>query len=295
MLHLRRAGLLDTSVMTTSGLTLDAQLDAWEGSERRHHLRALLRDRDRVDPDNVIMSPDDAAAQGMTSTICFPHGNLAPEGSVIKSTSIDPSMVDAEGVYRHTGPAKVFLTEPEAILAIKEKRVQAGDVLVLMCRGPMGAGMEETYQLTGALKYLPFGKHVAVVTDARFSGVSTGACIGHVSPEALAGGPIGRLRDGDVIEIVVDRRSLEGSVNFIGEPGRPLDSISAARVLAERPLRSDLRADAQLPDDTRIWAALQDVSGGVWGGCVYDVDAILEVIAAGKRAMTRTPDPSRSS
>jgi putative YjhG/YagF family dehydratase len=279
MLHLRRAGLLDTSVMTTSGLTLDAQLDAWEGSERRHHLRALLRDRDRVDPDNVIMSPDDAAAQGMTSTICFPHGNLAPEGSVIKSTSIDPSMVDAEGVYRHTGPAKVFLTEPVAILAIKEKRVQAGDVLVLMCRGPMGAGMEETYQLTGALKYLPFGKHVAVVTDARFSGVSTGACIGHVSPEALAGGPIGRLRDGDVIEIVVDRRSLEGSVNFIGEPGRPLDSISAARVLAERPLRSDLRADAQLPDDTRIWAALQDVSGGVWGGCVYDVDAIVGALA----------------
>jgi putative YjhG/YagF family dehydratase len=278
MLHLRRAGLLDTSVMTASGLTLDSQLDAWEGSNRRHHLRALLRDRDHVDPDAVIMSPDTAAAQGMSSTICFPHGNLAPEGSVIKSTSIDPSMVDAEGVYRHTGPAKVFLTEPDAILAIKEKRIQAGDVLVLMCRGPMGAGMEETYQLTGALKYLPFGKHVAVVTDARFSGVSTGACIGHVSPEALAGGPIGRLRDGDLVEIVIDRRSLEGSVNFIGEPGRPLDRVNAARVLAERPPRADLRADAQLPDDTRIWAALQDVSGGVWGGCVYDVDAIERAV-----------------
>jgi dihydroxyacid dehydratase/phosphogluconate dehydratase len=193
-------------------------------------------------------------------------------------------------VYRHTGPAKVFLTEPDAILAIKEKRIHAGDVLVLMCRGPMGAGMEETYQLTGALKYLPFGKHVAVVTDARFSGVSTGACIGHVSPEALAGGPIGRLRDGDLVEIVIDRRSLDGSVNFIGEPGTPLDPATAARILAERPLRSDLRADAHLPDDTRIWAALQDASGGVWGGCVYDVDAILEVIAAGKRAMARTAD-----
>ena len=290
MLHLRRAGLLDTSVMTASGLTLDAQLDAWEGSERREHLRALLRDRDRVDPGDVIMSPDEAVSRGMTSTICFPHGNLAPEGSVIKSTSIDPSMVDAGGVYRHTGPAKVFLTEPDAILAIKEKRIHAGDVLVLMCRGPMGAGMEETYQLTGALKYLPFGKHVAVVTDARFSGVSTGACIGHVSPEALAGGPIGRLRDGDLVQIVIDRRSLEGSVNFIGEPGTPLDPAAAARVLAERPLRSDLRPDANLPDDTRIWAALQDASGGVWGGCVYDVDAILEVIAAGKRAMARTAD-----
>ena len=290
MLHLRRAGLLDTSVMTASGLTLGAQLDAWEGSRRREHLRALLRDRDHVDPGDVIMSPDEAVSRGMTSTICFPHGNLAPEGSVIKSTSIDPSMVDAGGVYRHTGPAKVFLTEPDAILAIKEKRIHAGDVLVLMCRGPMGAGMEETYQLTGALKYLPFGKHVAVVTDARFSGVSTGACIGHVSPEALAGGPIGRLRDGDLVEIVIDRRSLDGSVNFIGEPGTPLDPATAARILAERPLRSDLRADAHLPDDTRIWAALQDASGGVWGGCVYDVDAILEVIAAGKRAMARTAD-----
>jgi len=235
------------------------------------------------------MSPRVAATRGMTSTICFPHGNLAPEGSVIKSTAIDPSMVDETGVYRHTGPAKVFTTEPDAILAIKEQRILAGDVLVLMCRGPMGAGMEETYQLTGALKYLPYGKQVAVVTDARFSGVSTGACIGHVSPEALAGGPIGKLRDGDLVEIVIDRRSLEGSVDFIGEAGSRLDRSEAARVLAARPPRSDLRADAQLPDDTRLWAALQDVSGGTWGGCVYDVDAILEVLAAGRRAPRRLP------
>jgi putative YjhG/YagF family dehydratase len=287
MLHLRRAGLLETNVMTASGLTLDAQLDAWDGSERRRRLRALLRDRDRVDPDDVIMSPESAASRGMTSTICFPHGNVAPEGAVIKSTAIDPSMVDETGVYRHTGPAKVFTTERDAILAIKEQRILAGDVLVLMCRGPMGAGMEETYQLTGALKYLPYGKHVAVVTDARFSGVSTGACIGHVSPEALAGGPIGKLRDGDLVEIVIDRRSLEGSVDFIGEAGSRLDRIEAARVLAARPPRSDLRADAHLPADTRLWAALQDVSGGTWGGCVYDVDAILEVIAAGRRALIR--------
>src|SRR6185503_2482252 len=100
---------------------------------------------------------------------------------------------------------------------IKEKRLKPGDVLVLICRGPMGAGMEETYQVTSALKHLSFGKHVAVLTDARFSGVSTGACIGHVSPEALAGGPIGKVRDGDRIQIVVDRRKLEGSVDFVGE------------------------------------------------------------------------------
>ncbi len=287
MLHLRRAGLLDTTVLTASGLTLDAQLDAWDGSERRHRLRSLLRERQRVDPDDVIMSPTVAAARGMTSTICFPHGNLAPEGAVIKSTAIDPSVVDDEGVYRLTGPAKVFITEADAIAAIKEKRIAPGDVLVLICRGPIGAGMEETYQLTGALKYLPDGKHVAVVTDARFSGVSTGACIGHVSPEALAGGPIGKVRDGDLIEIVINRRSLDGSVNFIGQGGSVLGEEEAARVLASRAPRSDLRADPHLPDDTRLWAALQGVSGGTWGGCVYDVDAIVEIIAAGKRMLGR--------
>ena len=274
MLHLRRAGLLDTSVSTASGLTLDQQLDAWEGSERRHRLRALLKDRDGVDPEDVIASPDRARARGLTSTICFPLGNLAPEGSVIKSTAIDPSVVGADGVYRMTGPAKVFVTEPDAIAAIKDGRIAAGDVLVLIGRGPMGAGMEETYQLTGALKYLPHGKHVAVVTDARFSGVSTGACIGHVSPEALAGGPIGRLRDGDPIAIVVDRGTLTGSIDYAG----PDD-------LAGRSPHPDLRPDPRLPDDTRLWAALQSVSGGTWGGAVYDVDAILRALDAGTRKL----------
>jgi putative YjhG/YagF family dehydratase len=274
MLHLRRAGLLDTTVATVSGLTLDAQLDAWQGSERRHRLRALLKARDGVDPDDVIASPDAAKRRGMTSTICFPHGNLAPQGSVIKSTAIDPSVVGADGVFRMTGPAKVFVTETGAIAAIKDRRIDTGDVLVLIGRGPMGSGMEETYQLTGALKYLPHGKHVAVVTDARFSGVSTGACIGHVSPEALAGGAIGRLRDGDPIEIVVDRGALTGTLNYVG----PDD-------LASREPHPDLRPDPRLPDHTRLWAALQDVSGGTWGGAVYDTDAILEALAAGSRKL----------
>ena len=285
MLHLRRLGLLDTRVMTVSGGSLDAQLDAWESSERRTRLRAQLQN-EGVNPEDVIAAPEHARGRGLTSTVCFPHGNLAPEGSVIKSTAIDPSVVGADGVYRLTGPAKVFLSEPAAMAAIKGNQIAAGDVLVVIGRGPMGAGMEETYQITSALRHLPFGKHVAVITDARFSGVSTGACIGHVSPEALAGGPVGRLRDGDMIEIVVDRNTLEASVNVVGENGIADGVEAGSRVLDTRQSRSDLAPDPQLPDDTRMWAALQDVSGGTWGGAVYDTAAILKVIEAGKKALT---------
>ncbi len=285
MLHLRRMGLLDVGAVTAEGMTLDEQLDAWESSERRARLRRQLLDCDGVNADDVIMSADAASSRGLTPTVCFPRGNIAPEGSVIKSTAIDPSVVGPDGVYRLTGPARVVLTERAAIAAIKAGKIQAGDVLVLICRGPMGAGMEETYQLTGALRYLPFGKQVAVVTDARFSGVSTGACIGHVSPEALAGGPIGRLRDGDLIEIAIDTRTLEGTLNFVGEGGVAVGAAAGSRILEGRSPRPDLAADADLPDDTRLWAALQDVSGGTWGGAVYDVDAILKVLAAGRRAL----------
>jgi putative YjhG/YagF family dehydratase len=285
MLHLRRAGLLDTSALTVSGLTLGEQLDAWEASERRTRLRASLRARDGVDPDDVIMAPEDAARRGLTSTFCAPTGNIAPQGSVIKATAIDPSVIGPDGVFRFTGPARVFVTEPAAIAAIKAGRIREGDVLVLICRGPLGAGMEETYQLTSALKYLPFGKHVALLTDARFSGVSTGACIGHVSPEALSGGPIGKLRDGDLVQIVIDRVKLEGTVNFVGEGGVAVGAEAGARILSRRPARDDLSADPGLPNDTRLWAALQDVSGGPWGGSVFDVDAILRVLDAGRKAL----------
>jgi len=284
MLHLRRMGLLETRALTAEGMTLDEQLDAWESSQRRAELRRQLKACDGIDADDVIMSAEAASKKGLTPTVCFPHGNIAPEGSVIKSTAIHPSVVGPDGVYRLTGPARVFLTERSAIAAIKAGKIQAGDVLVLICRGPMGAGMEETYQLTGALRYLPFGKQVAVVTDARFSGVSTGACIGHVSPEALAGGPIGKVRDGDLIEISIDTRTLEGTINFVGDGGVNVGVEAAARLLERRAPRPDLAPDAELPDDTRLWAALQDVSGGTWGGAVYDVDAILRVLAAGKRA-----------
>jgi len=281
MLHLRSLGLLNVSARTVSGLTIDEQLDEWRDSERRYALRKLLQDRDGVNSDDVILSPSAARTRGLKSSVCFPHGNLAPEGSVIKSTSIDPSVIGADGVFRKVGPAKVFLSEPAAIKALKEGQIAVGQIMVLICRGPAGAGMEETYQLTSALKYLPFGKEVVLLTDARFSGVSTGACIGHISPEALAGGPIGKLRDDDLIEVIIDQNSLEGSVNFVGERGVLVDQAEASRMLASRSLRADLAADPALPPETRIWAALQQISGGSWGGCVFDVDAILKTIAKG--------------
>jgi putative YjhG/YagF family dehydratase len=278
MLHLRQLGLLDTSCLSACGEPLGNVLDWWAASERRRRLREVLRQRDGIDPDDVIMRPELARARGLTSTVTFPRGNLAPEGAVIKSTAIDPGVVDADGVYRKVGPARVFTTERAAVAAIKNHSIQAGDILVLICRGPMGAGMEEIYQITSALKHLSFGKHVAVLTDARFSGVSTGACIGHIGPEALAGGPIGKVRDGDRIQIIIDRQRLSGSIDLIGEGERTYSAEEGARALAERPPRLDLAADAQLPDDTRLWAALQRVSGGTWGGCVFDVAAIVAAL-----------------
>ena len=282
MLHLRREGLLDQSALTVSGDTLGRVLDWWEGSERRRALRERLKAVDGVDPDDVVMSPGQARKAGLTSTVTFPRGNLAPEGSVIKSTAIDPSVVDADGVYRKTGPARVFTRERDAIAAIKSQgpgRLKPGDVLVLICRGPLGAGMEEIYQITSALKHLSWGKEVAVITDARFSGVSTGACIGHVGPEALAGGPIGRVLEGDLIRIVVDRNRLEGTVDLVGHGEKVFGPEEGARVLASRLPRPDLAPDKDLPEDTRLWALLQQAGGGTWGGCVYDLDAISAALS----------------
>jgi len=278
MRHLRRLGLLDEDCVTVAGERLGRLLDWWEGSERRAALRERLR-RDGVDPDDVVMDPERARRRGLTSTVTFPRGNLAPEGAVIKSTAIDPAVVDADGIYRKVGPARVFVRERAAIAAIKSQgpeRLKPGDVLVLACRGPLGAGMEEIYQITAALKHLSWGKHVAVLTDARFSGVSTGACIGHVGPEALAGGPIGKVLDGDLVQIVIDTKRLEGSVDLVGHGETRFGPAEGARVLAARPPRPDLGPDPDLPDDTRLWAALQQAGGGTWGGCVYDVDAILD-------------------
>lgn len=286
MLHLRDLGLLHLEARTVNGNTLGESLAQWEHSQRRQILRERLAALDGVNPDDVILNPAKASERGLTSTITFMTGNLAPQGAVIKSTSIDPGVVDPDGVYRKTGPARVFTSERQAIAALKGhggQPVKEGDVMVLIGCGPLGTGMEETYQLTSALRYLPHGKTIALLTDARFSGVSTGACIGHIGPEALAGGPIGRVRDGDILRIEVDRIHLTGQIDLIGDGEaapmglkRRFTAEEGARILAARPPHPDLLPDPDLPDDTRLWAALQNLSGGTWGGCVYDVETILE-------------------
>ena len=280
MLHLRELNLIDASQRSVTGRTIDEELNDWEQSERRQRFREILKEQDGVDPDDVILSPERARDRGLTSTVMFPSGNLAPEGAVIKSTAIDPSLVDENGVYAHEGPAKVFTSEHDAIAAIKQNEIEAGDVLVVTGCGPIGTGMEETYQLTSALKFLPFGKHVALVTDARFSGVSTGACIGHVSPEALAGGPLGRLVNGDVIEIEIDSAAATGSIELVAHGSRTFSRDEATAELARRPSVAGLAADPRLPADTRLWALLQEASGGVWAGAVFDEARIADRLRA---------------
>jgi xylonate dehydratase len=285
MLHLRKLDLLDTKALTVTGLTLGEVLDWWENSERRHRFRDLLKTQDGIDPGEVILPPVKARERGLTSTMIFPRGNLAPEGSVVKSTALDPTVMDADGVYRKEGPARVFVNEKDAVAAIKQKWIQAGDIVVLTGIGPLGTGMEETYQVTSALKHLPFGKHVALLTDARFSGVSTGACIGHIGPEGLAGGPIGKVLDGDIIRIIIDRNTNTAAVDLIGEGERRFSPEEGAVVLARRTQRQDLAPNSALPDDTRLWAAMQLAGGGTWSGCVYDADKIIETLSAGWAAL----------
>lgn len=265
MLHLRDHGLLELDAPTVSGQTIGENLAWWEQSERRRLFRDKLTALDGIDPHDVIRPPGNA----FPSTVTFIQGNLVPDGAVVKSTAIDPDLLDDEGIFLHEGPARVFVSEEAAIAALKstgDDRVQEGEVLVLAGLGPLGAGMPETYQVTSALRYASVGKNLAVLTDARFSGVSTGPCLGHASPEALAGGPLGKLRDGDPIRIHIDTRKLVGTAEFVGDLEKFLD----------RPIHPDLAPDPRLPDDTRLWAALQNASGGSWGGCVYDVDEIIK-------------------
>ena len=287
MLHLRDLGLLKLDARTVTGRTLGENLAWWEKSERRTRLREKLRALDGIDPDNVIMSAARAGERGLTRTVTFLRGNLAPEGALVKSTAIAPALIGSDGVFLHEGPARVFVSEAQAIAAIKAGTVKPGDVMVLAGIGP-GCGMPETYQVTSALKHVKDGQRIALITDGRFSGVSTGACVGHISPEAWAGGPIGKLRDGDRIRLRVDTRNLEGSVDVVSVPPQEFSA---------RPTHPSLQPNPHVPTDTRLWSALQNASGGSWAGCVYDAPRIEHLLKLGLAAEAAgvTPVSDRTS
>jgi putative YjhG/YagF family dehydratase len=283
MLHLRNLGALNVDCLTVTGQTVAENLSRWETSDRRRRFREILLREDGVDANGVISSPEAARSRGMGTTLIFPTGNLAPQGSVVKSTAIEPRLWDGD-IYERVCHARVFVREEDAIEAVKSTaadRIVPGDVIVLLCRGPLGAGMPETAQITIALKYTKALHDVALITDGRFSGLSSGPCIGHVGPEALAGGPIGKLHDGDRICVRLDRARLQGSVDLVGEAATDPQQMSSSlgdELLSHRSPRADLKPDPALPAATRLWATLQHASGGTWGGCVYDVERIIECL-----------------
>jgi putative YjhG/YagF family dehydratase len=272
MLHLRELELIDLNCLTVSGNSVGKNLEIWEGSERRNRFRDILYQKDGVDPDDVIMSPERASKKGLARTLAFLTGNLAPDGAVVKSTSISPDLFSDNGIYLHEGKARVFVDEGSAITAVKSignDRVLPGEVIALLGRGPIGAGMPETAQITSALKYTSALSRNVLITDGRFSGFSSGPCIGHVGPEALAGGPLAKLRDGDSVRIEIHKDKCKGTVDYVG----PEDDFHT------RPVHPDLREDPDMPASVKLWAALQNTGGGTWGGCVPDTEKVINRLA----------------
>ena len=283
MLHLRDLDLIDLNCLTVSGNSVGKNLEIWEKSERRNRFREILYEKDGVDPDDVIMSPERASEKGLARTLAFLTGNLAPDGAVVKSTSISPDLFLDNGIYSHEGNARVFVDEGSAIAAVKSTgndRILPGEVIVLLGRGPIGAGMPETAQITSALKYTSALSRNVLITDGRFSGFSSGPCIGHVGPEALAGGPLARLRDGDSVRIEIHKDKCEGTIDYVG----PDDDFNT------RSSHPELREDPDMPDSVKLWAALQDTGGGTWGGCVTDTEEAINRLTSQTRRKGSFPN-----
>ncbi|MCI9556475.1 MAG: dihydroxy-acid dehydratase [Lawsonibacter sp.] len=196
MAELAKKGLIDTSLPTCTGKTVAENL---EGVVNRDP--ALIR---------PIENP-----YSQTGGIAVLKGNLAPDGCVVKQSAVAPEMM------RHTGPARVFNSEEEAIEAIYAGKIVAGDVVIIRYEGPRGGpGMREMLNPTSAIAGMGLDKDVALITDGRFSGATRGASIGHVSPEAAAGGNIGLVEEGDIISIDIPAHTIRLEVE---------DSVLAAR------------------------------------------------------------------
>ncbi len=189
MAELAKAGLIDTSLMTCTGKTVAENLAG-----------VVNRDLEVIRP---IGNP-----YSKTGGIAVLKGNLAPDGCVVKQSAVAPEMM------RHTGPARVFNSEEEAIKAIYDGKIVAGDVVIIRYEGPKGGpGMREMLNPTSAIAGMGLDREVALITDGRFSGATRGASIGHVSPEAASGGPIGLVEDGDLITIDIPEHTIQWLVS----------------------------------------------------------------------------------
>lgn len=221
--------VLDLDLPTVTGKTIRENLEDLRAAGYFRRSEELLRAYSLA-PEDIIKSPE--APVDADSGITVLHGNLAPEGAVVKHCAIDKSM------YHFVGRARTFDTEEEAVAAIYEDRVQPGEVVVIRYRGKHAAGMPEMLKATDAICNKPaLCRSTALITDGRFSGASRGPCVGYLLPEAADGGPIGLVRDGDLIEIDVLRRSLE----LVGLEGQRRDPREIAAELSARKRKTPVK------------------------------------------------------
>jgi dihydroxy-acid dehydratase len=214
------ADMLDLNVMTVTGKSLGENLDRLKTGGFFQRGEGYLANY-RLKREEAIRRVEDNKGFGSIAVL---RGNIAPEGAVVKFSAVSPDMLI------HEGPARVFDREEAALAAIMNGSIQPGAVIVLRYEGPRGSGMPEILATTEALVTNPKLQHTAIITDGRFSGATRGPCIGHVSPEAVAGGPIALVEDDDLLSIDIPARTL----NIVGCADRRMASDEVQSLLAER-------------------------------------------------------------
>ncbi len=212
--------VLDLKVMTVTGRTLGENLKRLEKDGFFRRGEGYLANY-KVRREDIIRKVKDSKAFGSIAVL---KGNIAPEGSVVKYAAV------AREMLTHEGPARVFNREEEAHQAILRRKIKPGSVIVIRYEGPRGSGMPEILSTTEALVTNPDFHDTAIVTDGRFSGATRGPCIGHVSPEAIQGGPIALVEDGDLILIDIPKRVL----SVVGIQGKKMNPKAIQTVLEER-------------------------------------------------------------
>jgi len=225
-------GLLDMNALTVTGLTVRENLENVKKSDFFRMGEGYLGNYSTVDGSrrlqrtDVVRNPDDPKTKKGSMAVL--KGSLAPEGSIFKYSACDPAM------YEHVGKAVVFDSEEECFAAVTGLKLEPGDVAIVRNEGPRSCGMPELFLPSSAIVGIEkYRKSIALVTDGRFSGATAGPVIGHVSPEAVAGGPIGLVEDDDLIEISLSRRAL----NIVGVKRERKSPEEIQKILAERKSR----------------------------------------------------------